>query len=157
CTDAVRPAGAGSFASQNNENVRAPFYMNIDRTDTSTYVPILKQRYVQGNSCYSLGTLINGGNFRVHYHEGGDGSSTGAIIKDLGWEFNKNGDFYSPGKLGAGAVRIGTDGNITGGSLPNFANLNLTLDRKVNTRMVSYSGTGGWYKLATVTMPQSTS
>lgn len=158
CTDAVRPAGAGSFASQNNENVRAPFYMNIDRTDTSTYVPILKQRYVQGNSCYSLGTLINSGNFRVHYHEGGDGSSTGAIIKDLGWEFNKNGDFYSPGKLGAGAVRIGTDGNITGGSLPNFANLNLTLDRKVNTRMVSYSaGTGGWYKLATVTMPQSTS
>lgn len=157
CTDTVRPAGAGSFASQNNENVRAPFYMNINRTDTSTYVPILKQRYVQGNSCYSLGTLINGGNFRVHYHEGGDGSSTGAVIKDLGWEFNKNGDFYSPGKLGAGAVRIGTDGNITGGSLPNFANLNLTLDRKVNTRMVSYSGTGGWYKLATVTMPQSTS
>nr|CAJ1578810.1 Phage tail fiber [Escherichia phage vB_Eco_Solly] len=157
CTDAVRPAGAGSFASQNNENVRAPFYMNIDRTDTSTYVPIVKQRYVQNNSCYSIGTLINGGNFRVHYHEGGDGVSTGAIIKDLGWEFNKNGDFYSPGKLGAGNVRIGTDGNITGGSLPNFANLNLTLDRKVNTRMVSYSGTGGWYKLATVTMPQSTS
>ncbi|QXV83448.1 long tail fiber distal subunit [Escherichia phage PaulHMueller] len=157
CTNAVRPAGAGSFASQNNENVRAPFYMNIDRTDTSTYVPIVKQRYVQNNSCYSIGTLINGGNFRVHYHEGGDGGSTGAIIKDLGWEFNKNGDFYSPGKLGAGNVRIGTDGNITGGSLPNFANLNLTLDRKVNTRMVSYSGTGGWYKLATVTMPQSTS
>lgn len=157
CTDAVRPAGAGSFASQNNENVRAPFYMNINRTDTSTYVPIVKQRYVQNNSCYSIGTLINGGNFRVHYHEGGDGGSTGAIIKDLGWEFNKNGDFYSPGKLGAGSVRIGTDGNITGGSLPNFANLNSTLDRKVNTRMVSYSGTGGWYKLATVTMPQSTS
>lgn len=157
CTDAVRPAGAGSFASQNNENVRAPFYMNIDRTDISTYVPIVKQRYVQNNSCYSIGTLINGGNFRVHYHEGGDGGSTGAIIKDLGWEFNKNGDFYSPGKLGAGNVRIGTDGNITGGSLPNFANLNSTLDRKVNTRMVSYSGTGGWYKLATVTMPQSTS
>lgn len=157
CTNAVRPAGAGSFASQNNENVRAPFYMNIDRTDTSTYVPIVKQRYVQNNSCYSIGTLINGGNFRVHYHEGGDGGSTGAIIKDLGWEFNKNGDFYSPGKLGAGNVRIGTDGNITGGSLPNFANLNSTLDRKVNTRMVSYSGTGGWYKLATVTMPQSTS
>lgn len=157
CTNSVRPAGAGSFASQNNENVRAPFYMNINRTDTSTYVPILKQRYVQGNSCYSLGTLINGGNFRVHYHEGGDNGSTGPIIKDFGWEFNRTGDFISPGKLGAGNVRIGTDGNITGGSLPNFANLNSTLDRKVNTRMVSYSGTGGWYKLATVTMPQSTS
>ncbi|UYE94917.1 tail fiber [Escherichia phage vB_EcoM-pJBB] len=127
CTDTARPAGAGSFASQNNENVRAPFYMNIDRTDTSTYVPIVKQRYVQNNSCYSIGTLINGGNFRVHYHEGGDGVSTGAVIKDLGWEFNKNGDFYSPGKLGAGNVRIGTDGNITGGS-GNFANLNTTIN-----------------------------
>lgn len=156
CTDAVRPAGAGSFASQNNENVRAPFYMNIDRTDTSTYVPIVKQRYVQNNSCYSIGTLINGGNFRVHYHEGGDGNSTGAIIKDLGWEFNKNGDFYSPGKLGAGNIRIGTDGNITGGS-GNFANLNTTLNRKVNSGFITYGATAGWYKFATVTMPQATS
>ncbi|QHR64093.1 tail fiber protein [Escherichia phage teqsoen] len=156
CTDAVRPAGAGSFASQNNENVRAPFYMNIDRTDTSTYVPIVKQRYVQNNSCYSIGTLINGGNFRVHYHEGGDGGSTGAIIKDLGWEFNKNGDFYSPGKLGAGNIRIGTDGNITGGS-GNFANLNTTLNHKVNSGFITYGATAGWYKFATVTMPQSTS
>lgn len=156
CTDAVRPAGAGSFASQNNENVRAPFYMNIDRTDTSTYVPIVKQRYVQNNSCYSIGTLINGGNFRVHYHEGGDGSSTGAIIKDLGWEFNKNGDFYSPGKLGAGNIRIGTDGNITGGS-GNFSNLNTTLNRKVNSGFITYGATAGWYKFATVTMPQATS
>ena len=157
CTDRVRPAGTGSFASQNNENVRAPLYMNIERTATSEYIPIIKQRYVQGNGCYSLGTLINNGNFRVHYHEGGDNGSSGPQTADFGWEFIKNGDFISPGKLGAGAVRIGTDGNITGGSLPNFANLNLTLDRKVNTRMVSYSGTGGWYKLATVTMPQSTS
>lgn len=156
CTDAVRPAGAGSFASQNNENVRAPFYMNINRTDASTYVPIVKQRYVQNNSCYSIGTLINGGNFRVHYHEGGDGGSTGAIIKDLGWEFNKNGDFYSPGKLGAGNIRIGTDGNITGGS-GNFANLNTTLNRKVNSGFITYGATAGWYKFATVTMPQATS
>lgn len=156
CTDRVRPAGAGSFASQNNENVRAPFYMNIDRTDTSTYVPILKQRYVQGNGCYSLGTLINNGNFRVHYHGGGDNGSTGPQTADFGWEFIKNGDFISPRDLIAGKVRFDRTGNITGGS-GNFANLNLTLDRKVNTRMVSYSGTGGWYKLATVTMPQSTS
>ncbi|QBQ79860.1 putative tail collar domain protein [Escherichia phage vB_EcoM_R5505] len=136
CTDTVRPAGAGSFASQNNENVRAPFYMNINRTDTSTYVPILKQRYVQGNSCYSLGTLINGGNFRVHYHEGGDGGSTGAIIKDLGWEFNKNGDFISPKRVSAGgSVYLGTDGNITGGS-GNFANLNSTIE-SLKTDIVS--------------------
>ncbi|HBN1578389.1 TPA: tail fiber domain-containing protein [Escherichia coli] len=156
CTNTVRPAGAGSFASQNNEDVRAPFYMNIDRTDTSMYVPILKQRYVQGNSCYSLGTLINGGDFRLQYHEGGDGSSTGAVIKDISWEFKRNGDFYSPGKLGAGTVRIGTDGNITGGS-GNFANLNTTLNRKVNSGFITYGKTAGWYKFATVTMPQATS
>ncbi|QBO62673.1 putative tail collar domain protein [Escherichia phage vB_EcoM_G2285] len=137
CTNTVRPAGAGSFASQNNEDVRAPFYMNIDRTDTSAYVPIVKQRYVQNNSCYSIGTLINGGNFRVHYHEGGDGGSTGAVIKDHGWEFNKNGDFYSPGKLGAGNVRIGTDGNITGGT-GNFANLNTTINNLKTDIVSSY-------------------
>ena len=135
CTDAVRPAGAGSFASQNNENVRAPFYMNINRRDTSTYVPILKQRYVQKNCCYSLGTLINSGNFRVHYHEGGDNGSTGPLIKDFGWEFNRTGDFISPGKLGAGNIRIGTDGNITGGS-GNFANLNSTIE-SLKTDIVS--------------------
>lgn len=156
CTNSVRPAGAGSFASQNNENVRAPFYMNIDRTDTSTYVPILKQRYVQGNGCYSLGTLINNGNFRVHYHGGGDNGSTGPQTADFGWEFIKNGDFISPRDLIAGKVRFDRTGNITGGS-GNFANLDTTLNCKVDTRMVSYSGTGGWYKLATVTMPQSTS
>ena len=139
CTGRVRPAGAGSFASQNNENVRAPFYMNmnIDRTDTSTYVPILKQRYVQGNSCYSLGTLIDGGNFRVHYHEGGDNDSSGPLVKDFGWEFNRTGDFISPGKLGAGTVRIGTDGNITGGS-GNFANLNTTINNLKTDIVSSY-------------------
>ncbi|QMP18671.1 long tail fiber protein [Escherichia phage CJ20] len=156
CTDAVRPAGAGSFASQNNENVRAPFYMNIDRADTGTYVPILKQRYVQGNGCYSLGTLINNGNFRVHYHGGGDNGSSGPQTADFGWEFIKNGDFISPRDLIAGQVRFDRTGNITGGS-GNFVNLNTTLNRKVNSGFVTYGATAGWYKFATVTMPQSTS
>lgn len=155
CTDAVRPAGAGSFNSQNNENVRAPFYMNINRTDTSTYVPILKQRYVQGNSCYSLGTLINGGDFRVQYHEGGDNDSTGPLIKDFGWEFRRTGDFRVPGKIIAGAATLGTDGNITGG-IGNFANLNTTLDRKVNTGSWGGGAPAGWYKFATVEIPQET-
>ncbi|URY15503.1 tail fiber [Shigella phage ESh33] len=153
CTDTVRPAGAGSFASQNNENVRAPFYMNINRTDTSTYVPILKQRYVQGNSCYSLGTLINGGNFRVHYHEGGDGSSTGAIIKDLGWEFTRSGDFISPKRISAGgSVYLGTDGNITGGS-GNFANLNSTIE-SLKTDIVSSYPIGAPIPWPTDTPPE---
>lgn len=154
CTGTARPAGAGSFASQNNENVRAPFYMNIDRADTGTYVPILKQRYVQGNGCYSLGTLINNGNFRVHYHEGGDNGSTGPQTADFGWEFIKNGDFISPRDLIAGKVRFDRTGNITGGT-GNFANLNTTLERKVNVGTWSGGAAAGWYKFATVTMPQS--
>jgi hypothetical protein len=153
CTDTVRPAGAGSFASQNNENVRAPFYMNINRTDRSTYVPILKQRYVQRNSCYSLGTLINGGNFRVHYHEGGDGSSTGATIKDLGWEFKRSGDFISPKRISAGgSVYLGTDGNITGGS-GNFANLNSTIE-SLKTDIVSSYPIGAPIPWPTDTPPE---
>lgn len=135
CTDAVRPAGCGSFASQNNENVRAPIYMNIERTATSEYVPIVKQRYVKGNGCYSLGTLINNGNFRVHYHGGGDNGSTGPQTADFGWEFIKNGDFISPGRIIAGAAILGTDGNITGGS-GNFANLNSTIE-SLKTDIVS--------------------
>ena len=57
--------------------------------------------------------------------------------------------------LRIGSTQIGTDGNITGGS-GNFANLNTTLDRKVNVGTWSGQPAAGWYKFATVTMPQST-
>lgn len=57
--------------------------------------------------------------------------------------------------LKVGNAKLGTDGNITGGS-GNFANLNTTLDRKVNVGTWSGSNVAaGWYKFATVTMPQS--
>ncbi|UPW39410.1 receptor-recognition protein [Escherichia phage vB_EcoM_ESCO47] len=137
CTDIVKPAGAGSFVSQNNENVRAPFYMNINRTDTSTYVPILKQRYVQGDSCYSLGTLISTGDFRIHYHEGGDNDSTGPQKADLAWQFRRDGSFRSPNKIEINTVIIGTDGNITGGT-GNFANLNTTINSLKTDIISSY-------------------
>ena len=55
-----------------------------------------------------------------------------------------------------GNAQLGTDGNITNGS-GNFANLNTTLNRKVNSGFITYGATAGWYKFATVTMPQSTS
>lgn len=152
CTDAVRPAGCGSFASQNNENVRAPIYMNIERTATSEYIPIVKQRYVKGNGCYSLGTLINNGNFRVHYHGGGDNGSTGPQTADFGWEFIKNGDFISPGKIIAGAATLGTDGNITGGS-GNFANLNSTIE-SLKTDIVSSYPIGAPIPWPTDTPPE---
>ena len=66
-------------------------------------------------------------------------------------------DITKPLKIGN--VKLGTDGNITGGS-GNFSNLNTTLNRKVNVG--TWSGTTKtvgwyWYKFATVTMPQSTS
>lgn len=149
-SDGVRPTGCGSFVSQNDVNVRAPIYMNIERTATSEYIPIVKQRYVKGDSTYSIGTLISQGDFRVHYHQG---TSTNGV--DLSWEFRRTGDFRVPGKIIAGAATLGTDGNITGGS-GNFANLNTTLDRKVNTGSWGGSPTGGWYKFATVNIPQST-
>lgn len=150
-SDGVRPTGCGSFASQNDVNVRAPIYMNIERTATSEYIPIVKQRYVKGDSTYSIGTLISQGDFRVHYHQG---TSTNGV--DLSWEFRRTGDFRAAGKIIAGAATLGTDGNITGGS-GNFANLNTTLNRKVNSGFITYGETAGWYKFATVTMPQTTS
>jgi len=128
--DGARPAGCGSFASQNNANVKAPIYMNIDRAATSEYIPIIKQRYVQGDSTYSIGTLISQGDFRVHYHQGN--STTGT---DLSWEFRRTGDFRASGKIIAGAVTLDHDGNITGGS-GNFANLNSTIE-SLKTDIVS--------------------
>lgn len=129
-SDGVRPAGCGSFASQNDVNVRAPIYMNIERTATSEYIPIIKQRYVKGNSTYSIGTLIAQGDFRVHYHRGT--STTGT---DISWEFRRTGDFRLPGKIIVGNTTLGTDGNITGGS-GNFANLNSTIE-SLKTDIVS--------------------
>lgn len=61
-------------------------------------------------------------------------------------------DITKPLKIGN--TKLGTDGNITGGS-GNFANLNTTLDRKVNTGGWSGGPTAGWYKFATVNIPQS--
>ncbi|WAX13165.1 long-tail fiber protein [Escherichia phage ECO07P2] len=129
-SDGVRPAGCGSFASQNDVNVRAPIYMNIERTATSEYIPIIKQRYVKGDSTYSIGTLIAQGDFRVHYHQGT--STTGT---DISWEFRRTGDFRLPGKIIVGNTTLGTDGNITGGS-GNFANLNSTIE-SLKTDIVS--------------------
>ena len=130
--DGARPAGCGSFASQNNANVKAPIYMNIDRAATSEYIPIIKQRYVQGDSTYSIGTLISQGDFRVHYHQGN--STTGT---DLSWEFRRTGDFRASGKIIAGAVTLDHDGNITGGS-GNFANLNSTIESLKTDILSSY-------------------
>ena len=62
-------------------------------------------------------------------------------------------DITKPLKIGN--VKLGTDGNITGGA-GNFSNLSTTLDRKVNTGSWGGRATAGWYKFATVEIPQAT-
>ena len=57
--------------------------------------------------------------------------------------------------LKVGNAQLGTDGNITNGS-GNFANLNTTLNNNVNVGGWSGAATTGWYKFATVNIPQST-
>ncbi|HBI9757280.1 TPA: tail fiber domain-containing protein [Escherichia coli] len=79
-------AGAGSFASQHDDNVKAPIFQRIDRGDPSVYVPLIKQRYVQGAVTFSLGMLINEGSWRVHVKGSGVESNT---------TFYKNGDFQA--------------------------------------------------------------
>ncbi|WP_247162523.1 tail fiber domain-containing protein [Escherichia coli] len=79
-------AGAGSFASQHDDNVKAPIFQRIDRGDASVYVPLIKQRYVQGAVTFSLGMLINEGSWRVHVKGSGVESNT---------TFYKNGDFQA--------------------------------------------------------------
>ncbi|MDY7941019.1 tail fiber domain-containing protein [Escherichia coli] len=85
-TIASSSAGAGSFASQHDANVKAPIFQRIDRGDASVYVPLIKQRYVQGAVTFSLGMLINEGSWRVHVKGSGVESNT---------TFYKNGDFQA--------------------------------------------------------------
>lgn len=86
---------------------------------------------------------------------GGAGNDLSLYSQSYGHGLVISDNFVSISKpLKVGNAKLGTDGNITGGSLPNFANLNTTLDRKVTTGWINYSVDSGWYKLATVTMPQ---
>lgn len=85
---------------------------------------------------------------------GGAGSDLSLYSQSYGHGLVISDNFVSISKpLKVGNAQLGTDGNITNGS-GNFANLNTTLDRKVTTGWINYSVDSGWYKLATVTMPQ---
>lgn len=88
---------------------------------------------------------------------GGAGSDLSLYSQSYGHGLVISDNFVSISKpLKVGNAQLGTDGNITSGS-GNFANLNTTLNRKVNSGFITYGATAGWYKFATVTMPQSTS
>ncbi|ANA50277.1 long tail fiber protein distal subunit [Escherichia phage vB_EcoM-UFV13] len=88
---------------------------------------------------------------------GGAGNDLSLYSQSYGHGLVISDNFVSISKpLKVGNAQLGTDGNITNGS-GNFANLNTTLNRKVNSGFITYGATAGWYKFATVTMPQSTS
>ncbi|ATI16839.1 long tail fiber subunit, distal [Shigella phage Sf22] len=88
---------------------------------------------------------------------GGAGNDLSLYSQSYGHGLVISDNFTSITKpLKVGNAQLGTDGNITNGS-GNFVNLNTTLNRKVNSGFITYGATSGWYKFATVTMPQSTS
>ena len=88
---------------------------------------------------------------------GGAGNDLSLYSQSYGHGLVISDNFVSISKpLKVGNAQLGTDGNITNGS-GNFANLNTTLNRKVNSGFITYGATAGWYKFATVTMPQATS
>lgn len=76
--------GHGSYASQNS--VKAPVYQLIDSASQSEYFPLIKQKYAQGNSTWSLGRIISGDNLVVQYISASD---PGAKY----FNFNKDGTF----------------------------------------------------------------
>lgn len=57
--------GRGSFASQLGS--KAPVYQEINTVATSEYWPIVKQKYIQGNSAWSMGVLVKAGRLQIYY------------------------------------------------------------------------------------------
>ena len=79
----VSETGKGMWVNQNTSG--APLYQNINNAATSEYWPIFKQHYTQANSTWSGGTLIDEGDFHLHYL-----NSTGATTN---FSFRKDGQF----------------------------------------------------------------
>lgn len=80
----VSSEGHGSYASQNS--VKAPVYQQIDSSSQSEYWPLIKQKYVQGNSTWSMGRIISNDNMVIQYISASD---PGAKY----FNFNKDGTF----------------------------------------------------------------
>lgn len=77
---ALPDTGRGSWANQNANG--APLYQNVNTTASSEYWPIFKQHYVQGNSTWSGGLLINEGDFHLHYVAESGGTTNFRWTKD---------------------------------------------------------------------------
>lgn len=97
--------GAGGYDIQYTS--KAPLYNEINDTAISKYVPIIKQKFLNSESVWSLGTEINSGTFVLH-HINADGTEGHTS------RFNKDGTVNFPDnvQVGGGEATIARNGNI---------------------------------------------
>lgn len=98
-------AGAGGYDIQYAQ--AAPIFQEIDDDAISKYYPIVKQKFLNGKSVWSLGTEINSGTFVLHHikEDGSQGHTS---------RFNQDGTVNFPDNVlvGGGEAAIARNGNI---------------------------------------------
>ncbi|EFD8442242.1 tail fiber domain-containing protein [Escherichia coli] len=98
-------AGAGGYDIQYVQ--AAPIFQEIDDDAVSKYYPIVKQKFLNGKSVWSLGTEINSGTFVLHHikEDGSQGHTS---------RFNQDGTVNFPDnvQVGGGEATIARNGNI---------------------------------------------
>lgn len=98
-------AGAGGYDIQYAQ--AAPIFQEIDDDAVSKYYPIVKQKFLNGKSVWSLGTEINSGTFVLHHikEDGSQGHTS---------RFNQDGTVNFPDnvQVGGGEATIARNGNI---------------------------------------------
>lgn len=98
-------AGAGGYDIQYVQ--AAPIFQEIDDDAVSKYYPIVKQKFLNGKSVWSLGTEISSGTFVIHHlkEDGSQGHTS---------RFNQDGTVNFPDNVsvGGGEATIARNGNI---------------------------------------------
>lgn len=98
-------AGAGGYDIQYVQ--AAPIFQEIDDDAVSKYYPIVKQKFLNGKSVWSLGTEISSGTFVIHHlkEDGSQGHTS---------RFNQDGTVNFPDNVlvGGGEAAIARNGNI---------------------------------------------
>lgn len=98
-------AGAGGYDIQYAQ--AAPIFQEIDDDAVSKYYPIVKQKFLNGKSVWSLGTEIESGTFVLHHikEDGSQGHTS---------RFNQDGTVNFPDNVlvGGGEAAIARNGNI---------------------------------------------
>lgn len=99
--------GNGTELYINQYGQAAPIYQEIDNDSASAYIPIIKQKYLNGGIMWSMGTELNSGDFVIHrINAAGDENQ---IIK-----FDSNCIPHFPDNVvvGGGEASIARNGNI---------------------------------------------